>query len=96
MNRTERAAAAATNAARALGLRVDEPRVLYDVFSVIVHVAPAPVVVRVPTVLPPSRVGHPELQAEQQRRELAVTSWLAPAPPRCTPTSSTRTTWTTC
>ena len=35
--RTARAVAAATAAGRELGLRVDEPRVLYDVFSVIVH-----------------------------------------------------------
>jgi hypothetical protein len=75
--RTARAVAAAAAAGRDLGLRVDEPRVLYDVFSVIVHLAPSPVVVRVPTVLPPSRVGDPDAVAAQQRRELAVTGWLA-------------------
>lgn len=75
--RTSRAVSAAVTAGRALGLRVDEPRVLYDVFSVIVHLAPSPVVVRVPTVLPPSRVGDPDAQTAQQRRELAVTGWLA-------------------
>lgn len=77
MTRTERAVAAATKAGRALGLRVDEPRVLYDVFSVIVHLAPAPVVARVPTVLPPSYSSAPETQMAQQRSELAVTGWLA-------------------
>lgn len=75
--RTARAVAAAAGAGRDLGLRVEEPRALYDVFSVIVHLAPSPVVVRVPTVLPPSRVGHPDAQAAQQRRELAVAGWLA-------------------
>lgn len=75
--RTGRAVAAATRAGRELGLRVEEPRVLYDVFSVIVHLAPSPVVVRVPTVLPPSRIGDPDAVSAQQVRELAVTSWLA-------------------
>lgn len=75
--RTARAVAAATSAGRDLGLRVDDPRVLYDVFSVIVHLAPAPVVVRVPTVLPPSYSTTPEAQTAQQRSELAVAGWLA-------------------
>ncbi|WP_193046595.1 phosphotransferase [Mycolicibacterium baixiangningiae] len=76
-DRTARALAAATVAGRDLGLRVDEPRVLHDVFSVIVHLAPAPVVVRVPTVLPPSLRSDPDRQAAQQRAELAVAGWLA-------------------
>lgn len=75
--RTERAVAAAVAAARDLGLRVDEPRVLYDVFSVIVHLSPAPVVARVPTVLPPSYRRDPGAQIAQQRAELDVTGWLA-------------------
>ena len=75
--RTARAVSAATAAGRDLGLSVSQPRVLYDVFSVIVHLAPAPVVVRVPTVLPPSYSSAPEIQAAQQRSELAVTGWLA-------------------
>ena len=75
--RTARAVTAAADAGRALGVRVDEPRVLYDVFSVIVHLAPSPVVVRVPTVLPPSYVADPDAQLAQQRAELAVTGWLA-------------------
>ena len=49
--RTDRAVAAAAASGRDVGLTVAEPRVLYDVFSVVVHLAPAPVVVRVPTVL---------------------------------------------
>jgi hypothetical protein len=75
--RTGRAVAAATAAAQDLGLHVTEPRVVYDVFSVIVHLAPAPVVARVPTVLPPSYIRAPETQAAQQRSELAVAGWLA-------------------
>lgn len=75
--RTSRAVAAATAAGRDLGLAVEEPRVLYDVFSVVVHLAPEPVVVRVPTVLPPSYSRAPETQTSQQRSELAVAGWLA-------------------
>ena len=75
--RTSRAVSAATAAGRDLGLVVEEPRVLYDVFSVVVHLAPAPVVVRVPTVLPPSYVRAPETQTAQQHSELAVAGWLA-------------------
>ncbi|WP_099040587.1 phosphotransferase [Mycobacterium neglectum] len=75
--RTERAVAAATAAGQDLGLPVSQPRVLYDVFSVIVHLAPAPVVVRVPTVLPPSYSADPETQTAQQRSELDVAGWLA-------------------
>ncbi|OFJ53726.1 phosphotransferase [Mycolicibacterium grossiae] len=74
-DRTARAVTAATAAGRALGLRVEDPRVLHDAFSVVVHLAPAPVVVRVPTVLPDYL--HSEAQLAQQRSELAVTEWLA-------------------
>lgn len=75
--RTARAVRAAAAAGAEMGLHVEEPRVLYDVFSVIVHLAPAPVVVRVPTVLPPSYVKDPDLQIAQQRSELSVAGWLA-------------------
>lgn len=75
--RQERAVAAAVGTGRALGLTVTDPQVLYDVFSVIVHLRPAPVVVRVPTVLPRTLTAAPDLQAAQQRRELAVAGWLA-------------------
>jgi len=71
------AVAAAVTAGRELGLKVDQPRVLYDAFSVVVHLAPAPVVARVPTVLPRTVRADPAAQAAQQRRELAVTRWLA-------------------
>ena len=75
--RTDSAVTAATAAAEQLGLKVTQPRVLYDVFSVIVHLAPAPVIARVPTVLPPSYTASPETQTAQQRCELAVAGWLA-------------------
>lgn len=75
--RTDRAVAAATAAGRDLGLTVSDPRVLYDVFSVVVYLAPAPVVVRVPTVLPRTVAADPDAQAAQQRSELAVAGWLA-------------------
>ncbi|HEX2212203.1 MAG TPA: aminoglycoside phosphotransferase family protein, partial [Mycobacterium sp.] len=75
--RTARAVAAAVAAGTDLGLHVADPRVLYDVFSVVVHLRPAPVVVRVPTVLPRSYSTSPEAQTVQQRAELAVTEWLA-------------------
>ena len=75
--RTERAVAAAAAAGRDLGITVADPRVLYDVFSVVVHLAPAPVVVRVPTVLPRTLAAHPGAQLAQQRRELAAARWLA-------------------
>ncbi|MGH3902388.1 MAG: aminoglycoside phosphotransferase family protein [Pseudonocardiaceae bacterium] len=75
--RTDRAVAAAAGAGRDLGLTVTDPRVLYDLFSVIVHLSPAPVVVRVPTVLPRMFAADPDAQAAQQRAELAVAGWLA-------------------
>lgn len=75
--RTKRAVVAATAAGRELGLTVTEPRVLYDVFSVVVHLAPAPVAVRVPTVLPRTIAAAPDTQTAQQRIELAVAGWFA-------------------
>lgn len=75
--RTTRAVDAAAGAGRDLGLTATDPRVLYDVFSVVVHLAPAPVVVRVPTVLPRTVRADPDGQTTQQRRELAVAGWLA-------------------
>ncbi|MGH3943197.1 MAG: phosphotransferase [Pseudonocardiaceae bacterium] len=75
--RTDRAVAAAAAAGRGLGLTVSDPRMLYDVFSVIVHLSPAPVVVRVPTILPRTLAADPAAQTAQQRYELAVAGWLA-------------------
>jgi hypothetical protein len=48
-DRTRRAVAAAVAVAREHGLRVDEPVVLNDQFSVQVHLAPAPVVAGIST-----------------------------------------------
>ncbi|MET9762802.1 phosphotransferase [Streptomyces sp. NPDC006372] len=73
--RTSRALAAAVAAGRDLGLTVTDATVLYDVFSVVVHLAPSPVVVRVPTVLPP--YADAGFQAARQRQELDVVGWLA-------------------
>ncbi|KFA87354.1 phosphotransferase [Archangium violaceum] len=73
--RKARAVAAATSAGRALGLEVTTPKVLHDVFSVVVHLAPSPVVVRVPVVLPPGR--DVASVVARQARELAVVTWLA-------------------
>ncbi|MEU3449313.1 aminoglycoside phosphotransferase family protein [Streptomyces thermolilacinus] len=74
-DRTSAAVGAAVAAGRGLGLTVAEPTVLHDVFSVVVHLAPSPVVARVPTVLP----RHDDLAtiARRQQDELDVTRWLA-------------------
>jgi hypothetical protein len=73
--RSARAVRAATAAGRQLGLDVRNPVVLHDVFSVVVHLAPLPIVVRVPTVTPPGLRGA--LLAARQQRELDVVAWLA-------------------
>lgn len=73
--RTDRAVDAATAAGRELGLEITEPRVLHDAFSVVVHLAPAPVVARVPVVLPPGDTL--EAVSRRQRAELDVAGWLA-------------------
>lgn len=72
--RTTRARDAAAAAARELGLTVTEPVLLHDLFSVVVHLAPAPVVARIPTVLPPGTSTHD--LATRQQHELDVTGWL--------------------
>ncbi|MFC5149112.1 aminoglycoside phosphotransferase family protein [Streptomyces aureoversilis] len=71
--RAEHAVDLATRAGCGLGLQPDEPRVLYNVFNVLVHLAPHPVVVRVPSLA----AGPLAEQAAKQRRELAVAGWLA-------------------
>ncbi|MEV4925945.1 phosphotransferase [Streptomyces roseoverticillatus] len=71
--RAEYALDLATRAGRGLGLQAEEPRVLHNVFNVLVHLAPHPVVVRVPALA----VAMVEEQAAKQRRELAVAGWLA-------------------
>ncbi|MEV0252580.1 aminoglycoside phosphotransferase family protein [Nocardia sp. NPDC050712] len=73
--RTSAAVDAAVGAARDRGLIVADATVLHDVFSVVVHLAPAPVVARIPTVLPPTET--PDTLALRQRAELDVAGWLA-------------------
>ncbi|MGW5392053.1 phosphotransferase [Streptomyces koyangensis] len=72
--RTASAVDAAVAAGRDLGLTVTGPRVLHDLFSVVVHLAPSPVVARVPVVLPPTET--PEALARRQQAELDVAQWL--------------------
>ncbi|MEE1837138.1 phosphotransferase [Streptomyces sp. SP17KL33] len=73
--RTAAAVDAAVGAGRDLGLAVTDARVLHDVFSVVVHLAPSPVVARIPTVLP--HTESPDSLAHRQRAELDVARWLA-------------------
>lgn len=72
--RTRRAVAAAVTAGRDLGLAVRHGVVLHDVFSVVVHLQPEPVVARVPVVL--TSDARPEQQIMRQQRELDVAAWL--------------------
>ena len=72
---TETAIDAAAAAARDLGLTVTDPTVLYDAFSVVVHLKPSPVVARVPMNLPDYLMDL-EVAAHRQQRELDVAAWL--------------------
>ncbi|MDL5155777.1 aminoglycoside phosphotransferase family protein [Actinomycetospora termitidis] len=71
-DRTARAVAAARAVAEEHGIAVEAPAVLHDLFSVVVHLAPAPVVMRIPTVLPPSRRADPARTLAERRDEIAV------------------------
>jgi hypothetical protein len=73
-HRTNAAKEAAVAAGRDLGLEITEGKVLYELFSVVVHLAPAPVVARVPTVLPHTTTL--EDLARRQQQELDVAQWL--------------------
>lgn len=72
--RTSAAVDAAVGAARDLGVVVTDAAVLHDMFSVVVHLAPAPVVARIPTVLAPAQL---ESLGRRQQAELDVATWLA-------------------
>ncbi|GAB3476813.1 aminoglycoside phosphotransferase/kinase family protein [Nocardiopsis coralliicola] len=72
--RTAGAADAAVAAGRGLGLDVAGADLVHDVFSVVVRLHPAPVVARIPVVVPSSG-GTAALQ-RRQRDELAVAAWL--------------------
>ncbi|MEV5894663.1 hypothetical protein [Nonomuraea fuscirosea] len=67
-----RAVSAAVASAREHGVRVREPVVLNDSFNLRVHLRPAPIVARVPTV---TALGRPR-PAEALEREPAVASYL--------------------
>jgi len=75
---TARRASAAVDAAvvagRDLGLTVTDATVLHDLFSVVVHLAPSPVVARIPVVLP--HTSGLDAVAHRQRAELDVARWL--------------------
>jgi hypothetical protein len=65
-NRTNAAKEAAVAAGRELGLEITEGKVLYELFSVVVHLAPSPVVARVPTVLPHTTTLESLARRQQQ------------------------------
>jgi hypothetical protein len=65
--------AAAVTLARENGLRVDEPAVLAELFSVMVHLRPAPVEARVSTWT--SKLHTPI--ADWLAREIAMTTFLS-------------------
>lgn len=72
--RTDATHEAALAAAREVGLNPTQPAVLHDLFSVVVHLAPEPVVARIPTVLPPGT--DPRQVCARQQHELDVAQWL--------------------
>ena len=65
--------AAAVSVAARHGVRVTDPVVLKDSYSLRVHLRPAPIVARIPTV---TMLGRPR-PAEALAREVAVVSFLA-------------------
>ena len=72
-------ATAALNAARRHGLPVDSPIVLRDLTNVLVHLAPAPVVARVPVTL--ARLRPPEWFAEEVQLAQFLAAEGAPVAP---------------
>jgi aminoglycoside phosphotransferase (APT) family kinase protein len=71
VERSETAVRAALAAARAEGIAVREPVVVRDLTNVLVHLAPAPVVARVPLTLTLLR------GTEWHTREVELAAWLA-------------------
>ena len=69
----KRAVEAVVDLARENGLRVEEPTVLADLFSLMVHLEPAPVVARVATRMPKLRTPI----SGWLEREIAVTTFLS-------------------
>jgi hypothetical protein len=76
---TEAAVAAALAAARRAGLPTAEPRILRDLTNVLVHLAPAPVVARVPLTL--SRLRGPDWFAQELRLAAFLAEAGAPVAP---------------
>jgi hypothetical protein len=74
--RTERAVAAAVEVAARHQLGEVQPVVLHDLFSVVIHLQPTPVVLRIPTVLSEPWRRDLGRQAARQRDELRVAGWL--------------------
>jgi Phosphotransferase enzyme family len=71
--RSRRAVASTVALARKHGLRVGEPTVLHDLFSLMVHLRPAPVVARVATLMP--KLRRPI--SDWLGLEIAVTTFLS-------------------
>lgn len=70
---TARAVAASVSVASAAGIRVNDPHVLADTYSVRVHLKPAPIVARIATLTPVLRSPVESWLA----RELSVAAFLA-------------------
>jgi hypothetical protein len=73
VTRSDQAVATVVAAAREHGLRIEEPVVLNDLFSLMVHLRPAPVVARVSTRMPRLRAPI----QDWLRHEIAVTTFLS-------------------
>lgn len=71
--RSRQARAIAVALARENGLRVEEPTILNDLFSLMVHLRPAPVVARVASYMPKLRTPI----SAWLEREIAVTTYLS-------------------
>lgn len=71
--RSRQAGAIAVTLARENGLCVEEPTILNDLFSLMVHLRPAPVVARVATYMPKLRTPI----SAWLEREIAVTTYLS-------------------
>src|SRR5688500_16639544 len=76
---TEAAVRAAVGAARRFGLPTAAPHVLRDLTNVLVHLAPAPVVARVPLTL--ARLRGPEWFAQELRLAAFLAEAGAPVAP---------------
>ena len=87
MERVERAVRAAVRVASWHGVRATEPVVLRDRANLLVHLAPAPVVARIPGMTAPVRADPQDWLA----REVAVAGFAAAAGrPSCRPRASCR------